>query len=1640
MKGFHRSTGLRLLAVGAVLLAALALGCKRNEGGQLPAPSGEAIVGERAPVEGFGLVRAWPDESEGSLALAVEFSQPLVGTQDFDRLLTFAEPVADGSAWSLDEGGTVLRFPFVEANRDYTLRIPAALTAADGSTLGRDIEQKVHTGELKPAAGFASQGSVLPARESRGLPVVSVNVAEVDVEFLRVRESELPRFFSEYQRGGRRSSWELENRYGSARGVARMAEPVYVNRFVLAGERNERAVTYLPLQDIAELQQPGLYFASMKRAGSFEDMYDTAFFTVSDIGLHVRAYADQLFVHTASLQDGAALGGVALRVLGKDGEPVFKAETDANGNAVLGHALDAAQVLVATRGSDISMLPFNQPALDLSEFVVAGRKQAWFDVFAWSGRDLYRPGETVRVSALLRDADGRPVPAPKDGKAQPLFARLKQPDGRTFVESRLEAGPQGHYRFEKAIPAEAPTGRWQVEFRTDPASKEVVQGMALRVEEFLPERMKLELDSAQPRLSRGDPLRLAVTGAYLYGAPAAGNRFTARLAVAVEQHPVESMPGWFFGDPTVSLPREASDVVDATLDASGRLAQTLALPAEVRGDTPVSVVVAGSLYESGGRTVNRSLERVLWPADALVGIRPLFDDAEGSDANARAGFEILRVDAQGRPRPLAGIELTLVREHRDYHWNFDQDGGWSYSHTSRHEVVDTRTVDAGATAQRIDLPVEWGEYRLEARDPQTGLVTRYPFRAGWSWNDDNRGLDARPDKVKLALDRTGYRAGDTLEVTVTPPHAGKGLLLVESDRLLYVQAIDARAGSTFKVPVTADWERHDVYVTALVFRGGSSASKVTPARAVGVAHVPMARGDRRVAVGLSLPKQAKPDQALRVTVAAPALAGKTAHATVSAVDLGILNITRYPVPDAHAHFFAQRRLGVDAYDVYGRVIESLDGGTARLRFGGDQGMLALPQARRPTARVQTVDLFSGPVQLDAKGNATVELRLPDFNGTLRVSTLVFADAAYGHRDAELLVRAPLVAEASMPRVMAPGDRATVTLDLANYTGKAGDFRVRVDGVGPLRVEEGVRTVALPADGRSTLSFPLQALDGHEVARVRVRVDGPGVAVDRSHDLPVRAPWPQVLRSRSRVLDPVAPVVLDPALADGLLPGSVNARLGLDASPPIAFAAALDGALRYPYGCAEQTASKGYAALVLDAPTAAAWGMSPLPGDERQRRMEGALGRLAALQTGSGHFSMWGGSDRPEAMLTPYVAEFMLDAREAGFDVPEAMLQRALARLSEDLLSDAEQFYGRDHRAHLRLAYRAHAGYVLARVNRAPLGTLRALHDGERKAAQGAMPLAHLGLALSLQGDARRGTQALDEAFAWKGDRPGWLGDYGTPLRDAALMQALVRKHDLSTPARTAGLRGLGAELDARRKARWFHLSTQEQAAIARLGRELGGGSGRTFTATLTEAGIDEALGPLRRFSRGYGHAALAAGVRLAPVGEAPLYASMDVAGIPRAAPAADDSVLRVERRWYTTDGKPWTPRALREGEALVARVTLTADRDMPDALLTDLLPAGLEVENMNLGDASTWADVVVGGIRLAERGDSADVVHEEFRDDRYVAALRLDAGRAADVFYLVRAVTPGEYAVPPPLVEDMYRPELRGVGRAQPERLTVVQP
>jgi hypothetical protein len=1656
---FARRDRLHALLWLALSLLLTIAGCGKSEAPAPATPTPSAKPAAAAPTQkpaGFALEDIKSEMHEGQLAIALTFTQNLAGAQTFDALLKVTGPKGENvtGSWALDENGKTLRFPYVEADKNYKVTVDAMLAAADGKTLPAGIEKEIYTGPLQPAVGFASQGSVLPARGTRGLPVVAVNVREVDVEFLRVRDKELSNFFAAYQRSGKRSAWDLDDERGywgrKGKPLAAIADSVYSNRFVLDSKQNQRTLSYLPIQNISELSEPGLYFAVMKRAGTFHDQFETSFFFVSDIGLHTRVYRDKLWLHTASLKSGEASSGVDVQILDAAGDAVATAKTDGEGNATLAYELKSEHVLIARSGKDVSILPFNQPALDLSDFQVSGRKQQWFDVFAWSGRDLYRPGETLRLAALLRDYDGKPI------KPQPLIATLKQPDGRLYDTVTLQAKDLGYLQWSRAIPEDAPTGRWQVEFRLDPAAKEAAQSYTFRVEEFLPERLKLALDSKQPVLKPGEPFKLDVAADYLYGAPAAGNRFTARLTLSADQHPVDAHKDFFFGDPTIDLPKKADDVVDEKLDAHGKLETEVPILPDAKPGAPIAAMLAGSVYESGGRTVSRTLKRTVWPADALIGVRPLFDVKDGANANGPAGFEVISSNARGDLLAAGNLKVTLVRERRDYHWTWDKESGWRFDYTQRYEEGDKRDlkVDAGKAA-RVDFPVEWGEYRIEVLDPASGLTMRYPFVAGWSWDNENRGTEARPDKVKLALDKERYKAGDTLKVTLTPPHAGPGVLMVESDKLLYTKNVDAKAGATFEIPVTADWERHDVYVSALVFRPGSAADKVTPARAVGEAFVTMDRNARKVDVDIDAPKQMKPETDLPVTIKAPKLAGKQAWATVSAVDVGILNITRFALPDANDYFFAQRRLGIDAYDLYGKIIESYDGTNAKLRFGGDMALAALPQARRPTAKVLTVDLFSGPVQLDAKGEAMVKVAVPDFNGTLRVSTLVFGETDYGDASSETIVRAPLVAEVSTPRAMAPGDLSTMTVDLQNFSGAAHEFKLKIEAKPPLIIADTTHKITLADGAKKTVAFPLRAAEDYGVGKFAVNVDGGDaklgeIRIHREFEVAVRAAWPSVLKSEPKVLDALAPIALDASSLDGFMSGSVNARLTVSALPPLPFSSAVHDLIHYPYGCIEQTTSKAWAVLLDDDQAAANFGLDPIPAARRKGLLAAAMSRISAMQIPSGHFSMWGGDSYVNELLTPYVVEFLLDARDAGVDVPDTVLQKALKRLNDDLLSGGHPYYGYENSSHLRFADEAYSAYALARVQRAPLGTLRALYDNERSKALTALPLVHLGIALSLQGDKPRGEKALDEAFAKKVERPWYLGDYGSDLRDAALMIALVHQNGVSKPQYDASVIKLGRDFVARRSAReaqakkygysWLYLSTQEQLALFRLGKALVKDGNATFSGQLSVGDKASALEAKKIWSRTFSATEVKSGVRLSPTGNPPLYVTQDVAGVLKKGPEPDDAKVWIKRTFYELDGKVYDGHALKEGEGLVVGIAIEAKEEMADALFTDLLPGGLEIENFNLSDAKQWVNVVIDGVSIDNRESAAEVRHEEFRDDRYVAALKLYKGQKAHVFYLVRAVSPGTFVVPPPQIEDMYRPEIRGVGKSEPAQIKVVEP
>jgi uncharacterized protein YfaS (alpha-2-macroglobulin family) len=105
-----------------------------------------------------------------------------------------------------------------------------------------------------------------------------------------------------------------------------------------------------------------------------------------------------------------------------------------------------------------------------------------------------------------------------------------------------------------------------------------------------------------------------------------------------------------------------------------------------------------------------------------------------------------------------------------------------------------------------------------------------------------------------------------------------------------------------------------------------------------------------------------------------------------------------------------------------------------------------------------------------------------------------------------------------------------------------------------------------------------------------------------------------------------------------------------------------------------------------------------------------------------------------------------------------------------------------------------------------------------------------------------------------------------------------------------------------------------------------------------------------------------------------------------------------------------------QNDRFVVVLNVETDNDWPARIaLTDLLPAGFEIDNPRL----------VGSAELANFDwlGEAEAAHSEFRDDRFVAAFDADSADRFTAAYVVRAVTPGTYAHPAAVVEDMYRPQ-----------------
>ncbi|MEB4676678.1 alpha-2-macroglobulin family protein [Enterobacteriaceae bacterium G50] len=1637
------------LAALALLAASTLAGCDNNDKEKTAAPATAASttapaapapakpdsatlakLAQQSEGKSLTLLDASEVQLEGASALVLTFSVPLDPNQDFSKTVHAVDKKngkIDG-AWELAPNLKELRLRHLEPKRELIVTVDPELVAVNKETLGKGVEKTLSTRDIAPTVGFASRGSLLPGKVVEGLPVMALNVNNVDVNFYRVKPESLASFVSSWEYRNSLSNWESDE-------LLKMADLVYTGRFDLNPERNTREKLLLPLKDIKPLQQSGVYIAVMNQAGHYNYSNAATLFTLSDIGLSAHRYHNRLDVFTQSLENGAAQSAVDVQLLNEKGQTLAQANSDAQGHATLQTDKEAALVL-ARKDGQTTLLDLKLPALDLAEFAIAGAPGYSKQFFMFGPRDLYRPGETVILNGLLRDGDGKPL------AEQPIKIDVVKPDGQV-VRSVVSKPVNGLYQLSYPLDSGAATGVWHIRANTGDNQR---QEWDFHVEDFMPERLALNLSVEKTPLTPEDDVKFGVVGYYLYGAPANGNTLQGKLFLRPLRDAVAALPGFQFGDIAEQNLSRSLDEASLKLNEKGR-GEVITSSQWQETHSPLQVILQASLLESGGRPVTRRAEQAIWPAPELPGIRPQFaskavydyrtDTTVNQpivDEDSQAAFDIVYANAQGERKAVEGLQVRLIRERRDYYWNWSEDEGWKSQFDQKDLVEGEESLNLKADETgKVSFPVEWGAYRLEVKGPDDTLSS-VRFWAGYSWQDNSDGSGAaRPDRVTMKLDKPSYKPGDTIKLHVAAPAAGKGYAMVESSEgPLWWQEITVPAeGLDLAIPVDKSWNRHDLYLSTLVVRPGDKSRSATPKRAVGVLHLPLGDENRRLNIALDAPAKMRPNQPLTVKVKVDRKEGaapKQVNVLLSAVDSGVLNITDYTTPDPWQGFFGQKRYGADIYDIYGQVIEG-QGRLASLRFGGDGDELKRG-GKPPVNHVTIIAQQAQPVTLDENGEGTVTLPIGDFNGELRVMAQAWTDEDFGSSEDKVVVAAPVIAELNMPRFLAGGDTARLTLDITNLTDKTQTLNVQLAASGLIQLEGAQPAPITLKPGVRNIQFvPVSAKEGFGDGQVDITVSGlelPGETlppVSKSWKLGVRPAFPAQTVNMGAALQPGESWNVPPDSLANFSPATVQGQLLLSGKPPLNLARYIRELKAYPYGCLEQTASGLFPSLYTNAAQLKTLGITGDSDEQRRAAVEVGISRILQMQRQDGGFALWDKEGPEENWLTAYAMDFLVRAGEQGYSVPADAINKGNNRLLRYLQEPGLMTLRySDDIAASRFAVQAYAAQVLARQQKAPLGALREIW-GRHAQAKSGLSLMQLGVALKAMGDAPRSEEAIQLALKTpRADKQRWIGDYGSVLRDNALMLALMEENKLLPDAQNTLLQTLSEQAFGER---W--LSTQESNALFLAGRSLADLPGNWQAQTSLEAAP---LQSDKAQTRNLDADQLGA-LQVTNNGTQPLWLRLDATGYPEYSPEPVSNVLQIERQILGTDGRPKAISSLRSGDLVLVRLEINASQNVPDALVVDMLPAGLELENQNLANSSaSLADNVGEAQNLINQMQQADIQHMEFRDDRFVAAVAVNQNQPVTLVYLARAVMPGTYQLPQPQVESMYVPQWRATGQA----------
>ena len=1351
---------------------------------------------------------------------------------------------------------------------------------------------------------------------------------------------------------------------------------------------------------------------------------DKRLILVTDLGLLVKDNADQsheMFVQ--SVTSGRPVIGAKVTLQGRNGLPLLTRTTDAEGHASFpitkGFANEQKPtVYVVKTAGDMAFIPFERPSrrLNLSRFEVGGvhgrhsngdRNGERLGAFLFSDRGIYRPGELVNLGCIVKSEPLNNI------EGIPVEIAIRSPRGSEVASKRLVLPSKGFFEYAYASQAASETGSYQVALylvRDEKYRDRLLGSTDFRVEEFQRDTLKIQsrLVGVKERgWSSAAQLTALVRLRNLFGTPAQGRRVTARMSVRSARFQFKEYRDFTFVDPWYDPDQPALEVNEElpaqSTDAQGQVEFSLPLERFARG-TYLLTLTSEGFEPGGGRSVTARNRLLLSPLKTLVGSKS--DGAlDYINQGAERFVDLIAINPELKAQAVTGLQARLVEIRTVSTLVLQPNGTYAYQSVEKEQHLQSEDFAIAAEGSRYQLPTaEPGTFLWELIDSEGLKLARVRFTVVGHGN--LLGQLEKNAELDLKLDRKDYKAGDTVEMNITAPYTGHGLITIESDRVHAWKWFSTDTTSSIQtITIPKDLEGN-AYVNVAFVRDARSKEIFTSPLSYAVAPFTIDRSQRTLDLSIETSAQVRPGEKLKVAYRA----SDAARLILFAVDEGILQVAGYVTPQPLDHFLRKRALQVETLQMLDLILPEFDLIRELSASGGgmdaESVRKALAANLNPFAR--TLDkpavYWSGILDADIE-QRSVEFTVPDsFSGTLRIMAVAVADEAIGVAQNASLVRGPFVITPSLLTQAAPGDSFRASASISNIlegSGTDAPVTVRLQTSDGLEiVGDSEQQLTISEGSEKTVHFHLKAQDRLGPAEVRFIVTSGEERVSRRATLSVRPALPYITTlSSGYAKDGKVSLEVPRTLYADLAEQQVSAS-----SSPLVLIDGLSSYLEhFPHGCTEQVVSQVFPLVgLMSHPVYAPYAA------ENQARFAILIARLRERQLANGGFCFWPGGSQVAEFPSVYALHFLLEVRELGYAVPDELLSRG-----RDYLRD---YVGNKSNTLEQARVRAYAIYLLTRFGEVTTnhlvnlqGWLEQQHREVWKKDLAAAYMASAYALLQMRNDAEQliSKYRLGEPVG-KGE-----GVFHSPLaRDAQFVYLLARHF----PQRAAQLDGetLLKFIEPVFRGRYNTIS----AAYTILAL---GAYGHLDDAPLMKetvhfsvvdgSGKEQSLAaeakPLPRV------AFAADTVKVLLSADGPLFHLLSQAGYDRNLPTeAVREKLEISRDFLDKDGNPVSE--LQQGQEVTVRLRLRSlGESVSNVAVIDLLPGGFEV----LRDS----------VPRRVAGWNADYV--DVREDRVVFYGSFDTS-VRELTYRAKVTSAGEFVVPPPWAEALYDRAVRASGSA----------